>query len=304
METIIRLQKAIDFIEKHLKDDISVKNIAFNSYYSLYHFQRLFSVCVGMPVMEYVRKRRLSVAAYEMCEKDRCIIDLAYNYHFGYEQSFIRSFRREFNITPAHFKRTGEKITICKKISLLDSKKIKSDVSINAVASSLVYTLMHRKRLCGKKYHFYLNENKYNSILFRLKSEFISSYNNFLYKHSNSDTLPLYSIVKHISPEYTEGFFTLAVPLNSLKKVPDDFEYIDLPLHLNMNIHRSYNKSIHSLRYQDLDTLYDSLYALLIDHQNPYKCNCEIFSSYTIVDLCSLQNNQTSFNVSLPIVEK
>lgn len=100
-----RIYQAINFIENNLQKDISIKDIAFHSCYSIGHFQRLFRQQVGLTVKEYIRKRRLIKAALELCISDKRVIDIAYDYQFKYEQSFIRAFKKEFLITPAKLKR-------------------------------------------------------------------------------------------------------------------------------------------------------------------------------------------------------
>ena len=73
------IEKCIKFIEDHIKEDLTVKEIANQSGYSLYHFCRVFNLCKGVSVMEYIRGRRLSLAALELFN-GRKIIDIAFDY--------------------------------------------------------------------------------------------------------------------------------------------------------------------------------------------------------------------------------
>jgi len=70
------IEKCIEFIEDHIKEDITVEEIAGHAGYSLYHFCRVFNLFRGVSIMEYVRGRRLSLAAAELFN-GRKIIDIA-----------------------------------------------------------------------------------------------------------------------------------------------------------------------------------------------------------------------------------
>lgn len=96
------IEKCIDFIEEHIKEDITIEEIANHSGYSLYHFCRVFSLCTGMSVMEYIRGRRLSLAATELF-KGRKIIDVAMDYGFETHSGFSKAFRKAFGYSPSKY---------------------------------------------------------------------------------------------------------------------------------------------------------------------------------------------------------
>ena len=96
------IEKCINFIEDNIKENITIEEIANQSGYSLYHFCRVFSLCRGMSVMEYIRKRRLSLAAAELL-KGRKVIDVALDYRFETPSGFTRAFRKEFGYSPTQY---------------------------------------------------------------------------------------------------------------------------------------------------------------------------------------------------------
>ncbi len=75
------IQRCIDFVEEHIHENLTAGKIALEMGYSVYHFCRLFGICHGIPLMEYVRKRKLSLAAVELFEGKK-IIDIALDYGF------------------------------------------------------------------------------------------------------------------------------------------------------------------------------------------------------------------------------
>lgn len=94
------LQKAIDFVEENLNKDITIDDCAFAAGFSKYHFHRLFGIYVGVPLMEYIRKRRLCHAMADITHGKR-ILDVALEYGYGSERSFCRAFLQEFGQTPS-----------------------------------------------------------------------------------------------------------------------------------------------------------------------------------------------------------
>lgn len=97
-----RLQAAIDYIETHLTEDIDVHTVAAQAYFSAYHFQRIFSSLCGMPLGEYIRRRRLTLAGQELCASRQLrVIDAAMKYGYDSPDSFSRAFRRFHGVLPS-----------------------------------------------------------------------------------------------------------------------------------------------------------------------------------------------------------
>jgi len=84
MENPARVYKTLDLIENHLIEDLSVDDLAASAYFSKYHFQRLFRSLVGDSVMDYIRRRRLTVAAEEISTSDATILEIAVKYGYAH----------------------------------------------------------------------------------------------------------------------------------------------------------------------------------------------------------------------------
>ncbi len=100
MDHIGRIQRAIDYIEENLKDELSIESIAEIACFSMWHFQRVFSAIVGDSVKEYVRKRRLASSLVELTSTDRRILDIAIDHQFESQESFTRAFKAVYGKTP------------------------------------------------------------------------------------------------------------------------------------------------------------------------------------------------------------
>lgn len=96
------IEKSIEFIEINIKEPISAKEIAAEVGYSMYHFCRVFSLCMEMSVMEYIRERRLSLAKVELFQ-GRKIIDIALDYGFETPSGFSKAFRKVFGYSPTQY---------------------------------------------------------------------------------------------------------------------------------------------------------------------------------------------------------
>lgn len=96
------MKRSIEFIEANIKEKLTPEMVAVHNGYSLYHFCRVFQVCTGTTVMEYIRKRRLSLAAVELFQGKK-IIDIALDYGFETQSGFAKSFRKEYGYSPSEY---------------------------------------------------------------------------------------------------------------------------------------------------------------------------------------------------------
>jgi len=103
-----RFFNSIEFIEQHLYRKISVHEVAAASHYSTYHFSRIFKALVGDTPKEYLRKRRLTVAAKRLLIEDISILDLALDCQFDSQEAFTRVFKDLFNTTPAQYRKKND----------------------------------------------------------------------------------------------------------------------------------------------------------------------------------------------------
>ena len=105
MEWISGIQRAIDYIEEHLTDEIDFEAAAREAYSSSFHFQRVFSILCGITLGDYVRMRRLALAASDIVNTDEKVIEIAMKYGYDSPESFTRAFTRFHGVTPSEAKR-------------------------------------------------------------------------------------------------------------------------------------------------------------------------------------------------------
>ena len=107
MDWIERLNKAISYLEEHIKEETDYEQAAKIACCSTYHFQRMFTYMAGIPLSEYIRRRRMSLAAADLQRSDAKIMDIALKYGYASPTAFNRAFQNVHGITPSAAKKAG-----------------------------------------------------------------------------------------------------------------------------------------------------------------------------------------------------
>ena len=107
MEWIERLNEAIGYIEEHLTQGIDYEQLGRIACCSSYHFQRMFTYMAGVPLSEYIRRRKMSLAAVDLQGKDMKIIDVAGKYGYSSPTAFNRAFQSVHGIAPSAVRNEG-----------------------------------------------------------------------------------------------------------------------------------------------------------------------------------------------------
>lgn len=107
MNWITGIQRAINYIEDHVEDDIDIAAAAREAASPPFHFQRMFSMLTGITLGDYIRMRRLSLAADELRRGNEKTIDIALRFGYDTPESFSRAFQRFHGITPTEARHGG-----------------------------------------------------------------------------------------------------------------------------------------------------------------------------------------------------
>ena len=110
MEWVESISKGIEYIETHITEDLKAEDIAREVCISSFYFQKGFSMLCGFTVAEYIRQRRLTLAASELVSTDNRIIDIAMKYGYDSPDSFTKAFTRFHGSTPTAGRRNGGRI--------------------------------------------------------------------------------------------------------------------------------------------------------------------------------------------------
>lgn len=118
MEWAEKLNEAISYMEEHLTDEIDYEQLGRIACCSSYHFQRMFAYMAGVPLSEYIRRRKMSLAAVDLQEKGAKIIDVAAKYGYSSPTAFNRAFQSVHGIAPSAVKSEGVSVKSFPPISI------------------------------------------------------------------------------------------------------------------------------------------------------------------------------------------
>ncbi|WP_342561638.1 GyrI-like domain-containing protein [Paenibacillus sp. FSL R7-0345] len=108
MNLLEEMNKALGYIEQQLAGDIDYKKAARLALCSEYHFKRMFSFLAGIPLSEYVRRRRLTLAAFDLQHSPLRIIDIAVTYGYSSPDAFTKAFQLFHGVTPSEARLNGQ----------------------------------------------------------------------------------------------------------------------------------------------------------------------------------------------------
>ncbi len=117
MEWIERLNQTINYMEEHLTGEIAYEELARLACCSTYHYQRMFGYMAGVSLSEYIRRRRMSLAAVDLLGGEEKIVDLALKYGYSSPTAFNRAFQSVHGIAPSAVKKGGANVKTYPPIS-------------------------------------------------------------------------------------------------------------------------------------------------------------------------------------------
>lgn len=112
------IQEAINYIEERILDDITYADVASGVGLSGYDFHRMFSFVTGMTATEYIRRRRLTLAALDLQSSGISVIDAAFKYGYESPESFSKAFSRFHGSTPRQAKRKGARLCLFNPLAI------------------------------------------------------------------------------------------------------------------------------------------------------------------------------------------
>ncbi|WP_079914340.1 helix-turn-helix domain-containing protein [Paenibacillus sp. 32352] len=145
------VQRAIDYIEERLDQELDLTCIAEEAYLSVAQLYRVFYALTGHPVKDYIRKRRISVAAHQLRNTDRTVEELAWESGFESYHSFAKVFKKIVGLTPASYRKAElffsfEPIRLHDQISYTEDREQTErfpDVKVIRLLPGKMYSYLH-----------------------------------------------------------------------------------------------------------------------------------------------------------------
>ncbi len=129
MDYLSRMNNALDYIENNLDGEIDYNTVAKLACCSITSFQRMFSLIADIPIKEYIRRRRMTLAAFELQKSNTKVIDLAMKYGYESPDSFSRAFQNVHGMMPSIARNAGISLKAYPRITFHIS--IKGDAEMN-----------------------------------------------------------------------------------------------------------------------------------------------------------------------------
>lgn len=218
-ETII---ETIDYIEENLYNKISLDDISVHTGLSKYYLHRIFKSLTGESIIEYVQGRKLTSSINELINSNKRIIDIALDYGFDYEQSYIRAFKKTFGCTPLKVRsyKTSLSLVLKEKININD---------ILSLGNSVTYTphfvFKQKFNLVGIKH----------KILSKSGDKSANAYGrDFFYNHKDKITNAINSEEYFGFTDWSSDGFIYYIPstqVSDLNNIPEGMTSISIPAH-------------------------------------------------------------------------
>lgn len=142
-QLIERIQSAIDYIENHLYEKIHIKEVTKTALMSQSSFYVIFSNILGTTIKDYIRKRRLSLSAHDLINSDLSILELSLKYQYGTYESYSRSFKKLFGISPKNYREKNLYTNVFPRVNLtykvlsggshMISREMNKDIILNKI---------------------------------------------------------------------------------------------------------------------------------------------------------------------------
>ncbi|WP_209443679.1 AraC family transcriptional regulator [Paenibacillus camerounensis] len=117
MEWLIRMKEAMDYMESKMTEPLRIEDVAGIAHVSPFHFQRMFSMLTGFTVADYIRKRRLTLAAQELASSKVRVLDVALKYGYDSPEAFAKAFRKAHGLTPSAAREPGVQLKAFPRLS-------------------------------------------------------------------------------------------------------------------------------------------------------------------------------------------
>lgn len=129
MELATNMNRVIDYIDEHICENLDSEQLARLALCSSYHLSRMFPFLTGVTLSEYIRRRKLTLAALELSQSDISVLDAAVKYGYDSPTAFTQAFKNLHHITPSAAKEAGMPLMLYPKISFQLS--LKGDIPMN-----------------------------------------------------------------------------------------------------------------------------------------------------------------------------
>ncbi|WP_092808475.1 AraC family transcriptional regulator [Rhodococcus globerulus] len=221
---IAELNRLVELVEDRLNDDLDVASLATELGTTEYHLRRMFSSLAGMPLSEYIRRRRMSVAAADVLGNGN-LLSIAVRYGYGSTEAFGRAFRSVHGVSPGDVKRDGGPLRTQPQL------RFRLTVEGNITMDTRI-TDRPALRLVGHATRVPLIHEGINPHIQAHIASLPPAEHARLKALGNTEPAGLLQVSAEVDPDYTEGSeltYLHGVAVTDTTPAPDDLDTIEVP---------------------------------------------------------------------------
>lgn len=227
MDSLKNMNNALAFIEKNLTNDIDIHEAAKRAFCSEYHFTRMFSFLAGVTLSEYIRRRRLTLAAFELNDSQNRVIDVAMKYGYNSPDSFTRAFHTLHGITPSEARNDGKTLKAYSRMTF--------QLSIRG-GSEMNYRIEEKEpfKVVGVKKRVPVQFEGVSKDIEKLAESITDEQYEKMYSYDNMEPHQVVNASYNFDEGRSEekGFVDHMIGIPTTKEVPfDEFEVLEIPSH-------------------------------------------------------------------------
>lgn len=220
MNWVKNMNDALEYIEENINKDVTSEEVAEVALSSKFHFLRIFNILTGMTVGEYIRKRRLSLAAKDIVSSDMKIIDIAHKYGYETPEAFTKAFKKLHNITPSKARKREEILKAIPPISFQITVKGEKRMDYKIVKKEGFKIAGISKKVTTK------NDENFNQIP-KFWNEICSNGTIDILNKSAKKSITL-GVCYDFNKEQEEFSYMIGVQGENINGI-DDYDIIDIP---------------------------------------------------------------------------
>lgn len=227
MDWITGIQRAIDYIEEHITEELNYEAIARESFSSSFHFQRCFSILCGYTLGEYIRFRRLTLAGVELANTAERVIDVAYKYGYENPESFAKAFQKFHGITPTQARGGGAMLKSFSRLSIKVSLEGGSFMNYRIEEKQEFLLTGHKRRFTGSP-----NDKQDQDHNFACETRL----EQYILEGMCREHETIYQILTNFEGDEYDFYYAYRFPrwaLDDIKELPEDiaarFEHVQIP---------------------------------------------------------------------------
>lgn len=219
MKTYNAIKHMLTMIEQNLDRPLSIEFLAKETGISSTHLQRVFMMAFHVPLAKYIRLRKLSASLKKLAFSDYRVVDIANEYGFEHEQSYIRAFKREFNMTPGQFKSKCMMIKTTSPLTMADF--IATPDGILSVPDIVI---LPRILIVGDSYMITPEESVEKAP--KVAREF---WENNRFKIKNAINKDVYTGLTRMNEQRDKSIYLSGMQVSDIKSIPEGLSADSLP---------------------------------------------------------------------------